>query len=48
MRRVGRYIGEAVLAACALCMLLLLSPALLLCELVCDLDDPAESYRRYW
>lgn len=47
MRNVARRVAEAVLFACALAMLALLSPALLLCELVCDEDDPAESYRRF-
>ena len=48
MRRVARFLADVVLAVCVLAMLALLSPALLLCELVSDADDPAESYRRYW
>ena len=48
MRRVAQRIAEAVLIMCVLVLLLVLSPALLICELVSDADDPAESYRRYW
>ncbi len=48
MRRVAERIAGPVLFACALAMLVVLSPALLICALVCDGDDPAESYRRYW
>ena len=48
MRRVAQRIAEVALVLCALVLLLALSPALLLTELVSDADDPAESYRRYW
>ena len=38
----------AVLAVCVLMFMVLVSPALLLQELVFDEDDPADSYRRFW
>lgn len=46
--RIARRIAEAVFVACVLAMLVLVTPALLVCWLVFGEDDPAESYRRYW
>lgn len=48
MRRIAQRIAEAVLFVCVLMLLAVLSPALLICALVFDEDDPAESYRRFW
>ena len=48
MRRIAQRIAEAVLVVCVLMLLAVLSPALLICALVFDEDDPAESYRRFW
>ena len=48
MRQIAKRIAECVLVLCVLAMFMFLSPALLICELVFDEDDPAESYRRFW
>jgi hypothetical protein len=48
MRRIARLAAMAVLAVCVLMFMALLSPVLLIHELVFDEDDPAESYRRFW
>ena len=48
MRRIARIAAVAVLAVCVLMFVVLVSPALLLQELVFDEDDPADSYRRFW
>ena len=48
MMRIARNVAQAAFAVCVLALLAVLSPALLLCELVFGEDDPADSYRRYW
>lgn len=48
MRRVARGIAWVVLAVCVLMFVALLSPVLLVHELVFGEDDPADSYRRIW
>ena len=48
MKRIARGIAWAVLAVCVLMFMALISPALLMHELVFDEDDPADSYRRFW